>query len=85
VILESSIGFVPTDGETTGRRIRINRPDDEKTRCKVSKAGSVRDFSLYPAAANNTFNVQRHLISATTHRAFGASSMQTWREVVGAS
>ena len=30
----------------------------------------------------NTFNVQRHLTSARTHRAFRASAMQTWREVV---
>ena len=32
-------------GETTGRRIRINRPDDENTRCKVSSApGQPKDF-----------------------------------------
>src|ERR1019366_10317602 len=48
VILESSIGIVPADGETTGRRIRINRPDDENARCKVSKAsGQHRDFSPF--------------------------------------
>src|ERR1019366_266502 len=46
VILESSIGIVPADGETTGRRIRINRPDDENARCKVSRAWDPRkDFS----------------------------------------
>src|SRR5208337_4444088 len=33
------------------------------------------------AAAHNTFNVQRHLASARTHRAFRASALQTWREV----
>ena len=32
--------------------------------------------------ADNTFNVQRRLISARTHRGFRASAMQTWREVV---
>ena len=34
------------------------------------------------AATYNTFNVQRHLTSARTHRAFRASAVQTWREVV---
>jgi hypothetical protein len=29
---------------------------------------------------NRTFNVQRHLTSARTHRAFRASAMQAWRE-----
>ena len=43
--LGSSIGIVPADGETTGRRIRINRPDDENARCKVSRApGQRKDF-----------------------------------------
>ena len=37
------------------------------------------------AAAHNTFNVQRHLTSARTHRAFRASALQTWREVVAAA
>jgi hypothetical protein len=32
------------------------------------------------AAVYNSFNVQRHLISATTHRAFRATAMNTWRE-----
>ena len=34
---------------------------------------------------HNTFNVQRHLISAKTHRAFRATAMQTWREVTAAA
>src|ERR1019366_9267454 len=34
------------DGATIERRIRINRPDDENTRCKVSRAWDPRkDFS----------------------------------------
>jgi putative transposase len=37
------------------------------------------------AAAYNTFNVQRHLTSARTHRACRASAMLTWREVVAAA
>ena len=43
-----------------------------------------RFLSVY-AATYNTFNVQRHFISAKTHRAFRASAMQTWREVAAAA
>ncbi|MEO6380648.1 MAG: IS6 family transposase [Nitrobacter sp.] len=42
-------------------------------------------FLSVHAATYNTFNVQRHLISAKTHRAFRASAMQTWREVTAAA
>ena len=45
--------------------------------------GSAQRFLSVHAAAYNTFNVQRHLTSARTNRAFRASAMQTWREVVG--
>ena len=35
------------------------------------------------AAVYNTFNVQRHLISAQTHRALRGLAMTTWRTAVG--
>ena len=47
--------------------------------------GSAQRFLSVHAATQNTFNVQRHLISARTHRAFRASALQTWREVVAAA
>ena len=47
--------------------------------------GSAQRFLSVHAAAYNTFNVQRHLTSARTHRAFRASAMLTWREVVTAA
>ncbi len=47
--------------------------------------GSAQRFLSPPAATYNTFNVQRHLTSARTHRAFRASAMQAWREVVAAA
>jgi transposase-like protein len=47
--------------------------------------GSAQRFLSTHAATYNTFNVQRHLTSARTHRAFRASAMQTWREVVAAA
>jgi hypothetical protein len=39
-------------------------------------------FLSVHAATYNTFNIQRHLTSARTHRAFRASALETWREVV---
>lgn len=45
-------------------------------------AGSAQRFLSIHAAAYNIFNVQLHLTSARTHRAFRASAMQTWREAV---
>jgi putative transposase len=47
--------------------------------------GSAQRFLSVHAAAYNTFNVQRHLASARTHRAFRASAMHTWHEVVAAA
>jgi putative transposase len=48
-------------------------------------AGSAQRFLSVHVATYNTFNVQRHLISAKTHRSFRASAMQTWREVTAAA
>ena len=45
-------------------------------------AGSAQKFLSTHAAVYNTFNVQRHLISAQTHRALRAAAMTTWRNAV---
>ena len=47
--------------------------------------GSAQKFLSTHAASYNTFNVQRHLTSARTHRAFRAAAMDTWRTVVAAA
>jgi putative transposase len=47
--------------------------------------GSAQKFLSVHAATYNNFNVQRHLTSARTHRAFRASAMQAWRDVVAAA
>jgi putative transposase len=46
--------------------------------------GSAQGFLSMHAVAYNTFNVQRHLISARTHRAFRASATDTWRAAAAA-
>ena len=58
-------------------------PLDERDarRGRVSKCpGSAQRFLSTHAATYNTFNDQRHLISARTHRVFRASAMNMWRK-----
>src|ERR1035437_6799284 len=47
--------------------------------------GSAQRFLSVHAATQNTFNVQRHLTSARTHRTFRASAMDTWRAAAAAA
>jgi hypothetical protein len=44
--------------------------------------GSAQRFLSAHAAVYNTFNVQRHLTSASTHRGFRAAAMNAWRAAV---
>ena len=44
--------------------------------------GSAQRFLSTHAVVYNTFNVQRHLISAATHRAFRVSAMGAWHAAV---
>ncbi len=46
--------------------------------------GSAQRFLSTHAAAYNTLNVQRHLISARRHRAFRASATDAWRAAAAA-
>ena len=57
----------------------------ERKMQRFKSPGSAQRFLSTHAAVQNTFNVQRHLTSAKTHRAFRASAMQTWDEVVAAA
>ena len=76
-----------------GSRWRNNRAENshQPTRRQERKmqgfksVGSAQRFLSFHAAAHNTFNVQRHLISARTHRAFRASAMDTWRSATAAA
>ena len=52
---------------------------------RFKSAGSSQKFLSTHAAAYNTFNVQRHLASAQSHRVLRAAAMTTWREAVAAA
>ena len=57
----------------------------ERKMQRFKSAGSAQKFLSTHAAAYNTFNVQRHLTSAKSHRALRAAAMTTWREAVAAA
>ena len=57
----------------------------ERTMQGFKSRGSAQRFLSTHAAVYNTFNVQRHLTSASTHRHFRAAAMDTWRTAVAAA
>jgi putative transposase len=56
----------------------------ERKMQRFKSAGSAQKFLSTHAAAYNTFNVQRHLVSARSYRVLRTTAMSTWREVVAA-
>jgi transposase-like protein len=57
----------------------------ERKMQRFKSPGSAQRFLSAHAAVFNTFNVQRHLTSAPTHRVLRAAAMRTWREAVMAA
>ena len=57
----------------------------ERKMQRFKSPGSAQKFLSTHAAVYNTFNVQRHLISAQTHRALRGVAMTTWRTAVAAA
>src|SRR5271168_4464875 len=57
----------------------------ERKMQRFKSSGSAQRFLSAHAAVFNTFNVQRHLVSAPSHRTFRAAAMSTWREAVTAA
>jgi hypothetical protein len=49
---------------------------------RLKSRGSAQIFFSIHAVIYNTLNAQRHLLSATAHRAFRASEMAQWRDAV---
>jgi transposase-like protein len=60
------------------------RPRERKMQQFKSRR-SAQIFLSTKAAVYNTFNVQRHLVSARTHRALRAVAMTTWWTAVAAA
>jgi putative transposase len=54
----------------------------ERKMQRFESPGLAQKFLSTHAAVYNTFNVQRHLTSAPTHRTFRAAAINTWREAV---
>jgi transposase-like protein len=57
----------------------------ERKMQRFKSRGSAQRFLSTHAAFYNTFNVQRHLTTRRTHRAFRAAAMSAWREAAAAA
>ena len=57
----------------------------ERKMQRFKSARSAQKFLSTHAAVYNTFNVQRHLVSALSHRVLRATAMSTWRDAVAAA
>ena len=57
----------------------------ERKMQRFKSMGSAQRFLSIHAAAYNTFNSQRHLISAKTRRTFRAAAMESWHQAVSAA
>src|SRR6266566_4971764 len=57
----------------------------ERKMQRFKSTGSAQKFLSTHAAAYNTFNVQRHLTSAQSHRVLRTAAMTTWHEAVAAA
>jgi putative transposase len=71
--------------EQSGRKFASADPTVERKMQRFKSARSAQKFLSTHAAVYNIFNVQRHLISAQSHRVLRAAAMTTWREVVAAA
>src|SRR5579872_98999 len=57
----------------------------ERKMQRFKSPGSAQKFLSTHAAVYNTFNVQRHLASAQTHRVLRGAAMTAWRTAVAAA
>jgi putative transposase len=71
--------------EQSGRKFASADPTGGAQDSTFPSARSAQKFLSTHAAIYNIFNVQRHLISAQTHRVLRAAAMTTWRQVVAAA
>jgi hypothetical protein len=68
--------------QQSSREFAATDPTKEEEDARIQERGFRATISLSPCSSAQYFNVQRHLTSAKTHRAFRASA---WREVAVAS
>ena len=64
---------------------KMRERDKARKMQRFKSAGSAQKFLSTHAAVYNTFNVQRHLTSAKSHRVLRAAAMTMWREAVAAA
>ena len=57
----------------------------ERKMQRFKSPGSAQKFLSTHAAVYNTFNTQRHLVSAPTYRVLRADALATWRTAVAAA
>jgi transposase-like protein len=67
---------------SSGCELASANPTKERKMEAFKSQGSAERFLSTHAAVYNIFNVQRYLTSASTHRAFRASAMNSWRAAV---
>ena len=78
----SNAGTSAGDGRTMGPKFSSADAAAGAQDAAVQEPGFSPEISFNPRAVYNTFNVQRHLISAQTHRALRGVAMTTWRTAV---
>ena len=72
-------------GRWKNNRAENSHPPTRRRERKMQRfksARSAQKFLSTHAAVYNTFNVQRHLTSAQSHRVLRTAAMSTWHEVV---
>ena len=75
-------------GRSKNNRVENSHQPTRRRECKMQRfksPGSAQKFLSTHADVYNTFNVQRHLTSAQTHRTLRAAAMNTWREAAAAA
>jgi putative transposase len=86
--LDLGIDHLHDRGRWKNNRAEISHQPTRRRERKTQRfksAGSAQKFLSTHAAAYNTFNVQRHLTSARSHRVLRAVAMSTWREAIVAA
>ena len=75
-------------GRWKNNRAENSHPPTRRWERKMQRfrsAGSAQKFLSTYAADSNTFNIQRHLTSARTHRTLRTAAMGAWLEAVAAA